>query len=43
VLERAIYRGVIEQKQTKKRDAWGRKKITTRPDWHDAQALDRLL
>jgi site-specific DNA recombinase len=31
VLERSIYRGVIEYKKTKKRDSWGQKKITARP------------
>jgi hypothetical protein len=31
VLERVLYRGVIEYGKTKKRDAWGRKKIAARP------------
>ena len=31
VLDRELYRGSIAYKKTKKRDQWGRKKITTRP------------
>jgi hypothetical protein len=30
VLERAIYRGVVEYGRTRKRDAWGQKKISAR-------------
>jgi site-specific DNA recombinase len=31
VLERQLYRGVVEYGKTRKRDAWGRKKISARP------------
>jgi hypothetical protein len=31
VLDRALDRGLIDYKKTKKRDGWGRKKITQRP------------